>query len=224
MERRVEPKHGATPARALVCHAPGTPPPAALLQALERRAFVVENVPGTHLVLARAVLIRHDPQTSHLRLVVVLVQPRSLSRPGECLDALRNMPGGVACWVFDAASGELRAASAVDLDEWSEKNASESRKTNAVVTSQNSPSAGAYESAARSAPALRFTGDWPDAAQATGGSALEAADAEAHAPTPPALLTDEELEMLLGDDTGAGPTVGPDVGSDLGSDRGTGSR
>lgn len=221
MERRVEPKHGATPARALVCHAPGTPPPAALLQALERRAFVVENVPGTHRVLARAVLIRHDPETSHLRLVVVLVQPRSLNRPGECLDALRNMPGGVACWVFDAASGELRAASAVDLDEWSEKNTSEIRKTSAMTAGQNSPSAGAYESAARSAPALRLTGDWPDAAQATvGGSALADADAEAHAPTPPALLTDEELEMLLGDDTGAGPTVGPDVGSD----RGTGSR
>lgn len=182
---------------------------------------MVENVPGTHRVLARAVLIRHDPETSQLRLVVVLVQPRLLNRPGECLDALRNMPGGVACWVFDAASGELRAASAVDLDEWSEKNASETRKTNAIAAGQNSPPPGAYESAARSAPALRLTGDWPDAAQATvGGSAQADADAEAHAPTPPALLTDEELEMLLGDDTGAGPTVGPDVGSD----RGTGSR
>lgn len=216
MERRIEPKQGATPARALVCHAPGSAPPAALLKALERRAFDVEIVPGTHRVLARAVVVRHDPETCHLRLVVVLVEPAKLSRPSECLDALRTMPGGVACWIFDASSGELRAASAVDLDQWSEKNTVSSRSSGSPVANQNSGPSAAYESAARSVPALRFTGDWPETAQATARGAGHAdddpdlADARAvdQSQTPPALLTDEELDMLLGDDTGAGPDRG----------------
>lgn len=222
MERRVEPKQGSTPARALVCHAPGSNPPAALLQALQRRAFEVEIVPGTHRVLARAVVIRHAPDTNVVRLVVVLVEPGALARPGECLDALRTMPGGVACWVFDAASGELRAASAVDVESWSEKNAIESRKTGTSPVRSNSGLAAAYESVARSAPALRLTGDWSDAAQATAHAAVAASgqpsggssntDAAGEQPTPPTILTDEELDMLLGDDTGAGPEVGTEAG------------
>ncbi|MBY0112807.1 MAG: hypothetical protein K2Y21_08300 [Phycisphaerales bacterium] len=226
MERRVEPKRGSTPARALVCHAPGSPPPTTLLQALERRAFVVETVPGTHRVLARAVVIRHDPDSSDQRLVVVLVEPSRLSRPSECLDALRTMPGGVACWVFDAATSELRAASAVDVESWSDKNRARTPQGRPSSFQQNTAPSAAYESAARSAPALRLTGDWADAAQASsgvsgqtpGGSALQ--DPADHAQAPPSLLTDEELDMLLGDDNGAGPTAGPERGTDLG----TGSR
>ncbi|HEX8877357.1 MAG TPA: hypothetical protein VF777_11445 [Phycisphaerales bacterium] len=219
MERRIEPKQGAAPARALVCHAPGSAPPSMLLQALERRGFSVEIVPGTHRVLARAVVVRHDPETCHLRLVVVLVEPAKLSRPSECLDALRTMPGGVACWVFDASNGELRAASAVDLDRWSEKNAVSARSAGSPLASQNNGPAAAYESVARSVPALRFTGDWPETAQATAhgmgqqggqhtGDDSDLARAVDQSQTPPALLTDEELDMLLGDDTGAGPDRG----------------
>ncbi len=207
MERRVEPKQASAgaPARAMVCHAPEASAPAALLEALQRRAFVVELVAGTHRVVARAVAHRHAPATSAQKLVVVLVEPGRLARPAECLEALRMMPGGVACWVFDAPTGELRAASAVDVESWSEKKRVQAASEGTVAVGTNRAAGAAYDLVARAAPSLRLTGDWPDAAQANGlGSDEPAQDGT----TPPmsgaaaSLLTDEELDMLLGDDPG----------------------
>lgn len=209
MERRVEPKQVTTaPARAMVCHAPQTPPPAALLEALKRRAFEVELVPGSHRVVARAVLHRHAPATSGQKLVVVLVEPATLARPSECLEAVRMMPGGVTCWVFDASTGELRAASAVDVGSWSEKKRPSATPEAQSSVGTNSAAAPAYQSTARAAPALRLTGEWSDAAQAnTLGSGEPSQDGStANAPANSSLLTDEELDMLLGDDVGAGET------------------
>ena len=210
MERRVEPKQVTTaaPARALVCHAPQTQPPAALLEALKRRAFEVELVPGTHRVVARSVLHRHAPATSGQKLVVVLVEPSALVRPAECLDAVRMMPGGVTCWVFDASTGELRAASAVDVESWSEKKPPGAAPEAFTAAGANSAAAPAYQSSARAAPSLRLAGEWSDAAQAnTLGSGEPSQDGRATNALPnSSLLTDEELDMLLGDDVGAGET------------------
>ena len=206
MERRVEPKQSiaGAPARAMVCHAPEASAPAALLEALQRRAFEVELIGGTHRVVARAVAHRHAPATSGQKLVVVLVEPGRLTRPAECLEALRMMPGGVACWVYDAATGELRAASAVDVESWSEKKRSQASPEAVVAGGTNRAAAAAYESAARAAPSLRLAGEWSDAAQANGPGSEEPAQ-EGTPPmsgAAPSLLTDEELDMLLGDDTG----------------------
>lgn len=219
MERSVEPKQSSpgAPARAMVCHALDASAPAALLEALQRRAFEVELVGGTHRAVARAVLHRHAPATSTQKLVVVLVEPARLARPVECLEALRMMPGGVTCWVFDAATGELRAASAVDVDAWSERKRAPAPPQAVMAAGTNPASADAYDSVARAAPALRLAGEWSDAAQANGSGFVEPAQ-DGTMPPPmsgaaPSLLTDEELDMLLGDDTGRSE-----------SDHGTGGR
>lgn len=208
MERRVDPKQsiGGVPARAMVCHAPDGSAPGALLEALQRRAFEVELVGGTHRVVARAVVHRHAPATSGQKLVVVLVEPSRLTRPAECLEALRMMPGGVACWVFDGVTGQLRAASAVDVESWSEKKRSAGTSEAVAVGGTNRAGGTAYESAARAAPSLRLTGEWSDAAQANGPDSEESPQGPNDGVTPPmtgaasSLLTDEELDMLLGDD------------------------
>lgn len=188
---------------AIVCRGKDAAP-AMLKDAMVRRGFVVEEVETTYAAIGRAVLTsRHDAKG---RSVVVLVEPTKLSRPHELVAALATSAPNALCWLCcKGANGmELRAVVETDVLGWQ----SAGKAAGGVVVSaaavgasgittarpSNEGSHHAYEEGAKT-PSLRLAGDWQ-------GSAAEVPRSGATELTPP-VLTDEELAMLLGDDTSA---------------------
>jgi len=178
-----------------------------LKDALVRRGFVVEEVETTYAAIGRAVLTsRHDAKG---RSVVVLVEPTKLARPHELVAALSTSAPNAMCWLCRrVASGmELRAVVESDVAAWqsSGKIAEASVVSAAAVGASgitksrpsNDAPHHAYEEGGVGAktPSLRLAGDWQ-------GSAAEVPRSGA-TELPPPVLTDEELAMLLGDDTSA---------------------
>lgn len=188
---------------AVVCRGKDVAPPM-LKDALVRRGFVVEEVETTYAAIGRAVMTsRHDAKG---RSVVVLVEPTKLSRPHELVAALSTSAPNAICWLCRrVASGmELRAVVESDLAAWQssgkivETQAVSAAAVGASVITKsrpsNEPPNHAYEEGAKT-PSLRLAGDWQ-------GSAAEVPRSGATELSPP-VLTDEELAMLLGDDTSA---------------------
>lgn len=191
---------------AIVCRGKDVAPPL-LKDALVRRGFVVEEVETTYAAIGRAVLTsRHDAKG---RSVVVLVEPTKLARPHELVAALSTSAPNAICWLCrKGANGmELRAVVETDVLAWQ----SAGKSAEAVVVSAAAVGASgittsrlsndapnhAYEEGGGGAktPSLRLAGDWQ-------GSAAEVPRSGA-TELPPPVLTDEELAMLLGDDTSA---------------------
>lgn len=190
---------------AIVCRGKDAPPPT-LREALLRRGFVVEEVGTTYAAIGRAVLVSR--QDAKGRAIVVLVEPTTLSRPHELVAVLANTAPNAKCWVCQrAGSGiELRAATEVDIQAWQTSGKSAEAAVVSVAGGgasvrplprpANEVAARTYEDKGAS-PSLRLAGDWQ------GG----AADVPKNGPSEasPPVLTDEELAMLLGDETSAEP-------------------
>lgn len=188
---------------AIVCRGKDAAP-AMLKEALLRRGFVVEEAETTYAAIGRGVLLAR--QAADGRVVVVLVEPAKLSRPHELVAALLSSAPQAVCWLCRKAAGgmELRAVTENDLVGWQShgKAVAASPVSAAVAVASgitsirpsNEPSAGAYEESAKT-PSLRLAGDWQ-------GSAAEVPRSGA-TELPHPVLTDDELAMLLGDDTSA---------------------
>lgn len=161
---------------AVVFCAPGKEAPGTLLDALARRGvepLVVHDVFGATLLVARA--------SEQMAPALIVVEPAAHRAPliEDLLRSVRRRFPGVAIWRFDAsARPPLRAFSDV------------------VVR----PGAGTNGSAPvvvrKAAPSLRLT-DHPS--PATPAPARDP-EAEPERETPSALLSEEELAMLLSDD------------------------
>ncbi|MBN8599089.1 MAG: hypothetical protein J0L78_15560 [Planctomycetes bacterium] len=188
---------------AVVCRGKDAAPPM-LKEALLRRGFVVEEAETTYQAIGRAVLLGR--QSADGRVVVVLVEPAKLGRPHELVAALSSSTPGAVCWLCrkTAEGMELRGVTEADLSGWQVVGkASVVAAVSAAavgasgitpIRPSNEPAAGAYEEGAKT-PSLRLAGDWQ-------GSAAEVPRSGA-TELPPPVLTDEELAMLLGDDTSA---------------------
>ncbi len=175
-----------------------------LKDALVRRGFRVEEVETTYAAIGRAVVTaRQDPKG---RAVVVLVEPTKLARPHEFVAALSNSSPNALVWLCRRVSSgmELRAVVETDLEVW--QSTGKIAGTPAVSAAgggasgitalrpSNASPEHAYEQRAET-PSLRLAGDWQE----------NAAEVPRSGPTEltPPVLTDEELAMLLGDDTSA---------------------
>lgn len=211
---------GSAATTAIVCRAKGVTAPAELRAALTRKGFAVEDVETTYLAAARAMLLTRG--SSSRRVFVVLVQPSKLVRPQELVRALGASAPTAACWVYEpgAAGEQLRAVTAEDLGRWassgncrlmSRPEEGEKPSTSAISASleasgpvgtpdANGSHAPTYQNpGAGGTPSLRLAGAWGD----TGLSPHPQENPAAGDAPPQQLLSDEELAMLLGDDTGA---------------------
>ena len=186
---------------AIICRG-NDPAPPPLKDALARRGFRVEEAQTTYMAIGLAV--QHARRDAGGKVVVVLVQPASLSRPHEFVAALANSAPSAVCWVCrKAGTGmELRAVSETDVASWRSSGkmadgvvvtvaaAATSGKSNPAKANETGETA--YEKRG-GGPSLRLAGDWQ-------GESTEAPrSGEPEAP----LLTDEELAMLLGDESSA---------------------
>ncbi|MBX3380804.1 MAG: hypothetical protein KF805_11990 [Phycisphaeraceae bacterium] len=190
---------------AIVCRGKDAPPPS-LKEALIRRGFRVEEVQTTYAAIGRAILVSR--QDAKGRAVVVLVEPGTLARPHELVVALSNTAPNAICWICQRVGNglELRAATDSDIALWQASGKSiETPAVSAAAvgasarTAPRPPNDGAnraYEERGGT-PSLRLAGDWQ-------GSAAEVPRSGPAEISPP-VLTDEELAMLLGDETSAEP-------------------
>lgn len=185
---------------AIVCRG-DDPAPTQLKDALVRRGFRVEEAQTTYIAIGLAV--QHARRDASGRVVVVLVQPATLARPHEFVSALSNSAPNAVCWVCrKVGTGmELRAVTDADVSSW---RSSGKIVDSGVVTAVAATASGkvvpvkpnevgdsAYEKGAGS-PSLRLAGDWQGDSEVPRSGAPE---------TP--VLTDEELAMLLGDESSA---------------------
>ncbi|MBX3390346.1 MAG: hypothetical protein KF691_12930 [Phycisphaeraceae bacterium] len=175
--------------------------PTQLKDALARRGFRVEETQTTYMAIGLAV--QHARRDGSGKVVVVLVQPATLARPHELVAALSNSAPSAVCWICrKAGSGmELRAVSEADVAAWRSSGkiadagavtavaAASSGKPGPVKANENSEAT--YDKRGNT-PSLRLAGDWQ------GDSEVP----QSGAPESP-VLTDEELAMLLGDESSA---------------------
>jgi hypothetical protein len=111
--------------RCVLWHAPGTAPPADLVQSLERRGVELTACTTPYSAIARACLRerendeRTDDPSQRDSLVLVLVTPLRLEQPAEVVDAMRRYAPRTACWWYDpSANPRLRAVVDEDVDQW----------------------------------------------------------------------------------------------------------
>ncbi len=204
-------KPGAGGAKAIVCRARGVACPQVLRDALARRGFEVEEVETTHAAVAKAMMSSRGPTGE--KVAIVLVEPQTLTRPQELVRAVGAGAPSVACWVFEAAraEGQLRGVASEDLESWSRSGNARavvaissaatgtSGKTEAPGPSiANEPAKASYGSSGgeSGSPSLRLAGGWDET---TTGAPANGPDQGA--PNASHLLSDEELAMLLGDET-----------------------
>ncbi len=169
--------------------APGTPAPRTLLDALARRgvdALVVHDAFAAALVVARCAddappaLIVVEPDAHRSGLIEDLVR------------AVRRRFPGVALWRFEeSARPPLRALGSAMFSEQGAERGKESNGSASVVVRSGARRAQGLPAP----PVLRLTGE-PKAKR----SSEQGAPSEAPQEAPSALLSEEELAMLLSDD------------------------
>ncbi|MBS0189525.1 MAG: hypothetical protein U0573_08845 [Phycisphaerales bacterium] len=196
---------------AIVCRRADASGLSELREALAKRGFRVEEFGSTHEVAARALRSSND----RARTVIVLVEPRNLSRPHELIRALENVSPHLLAWVYNpSGTGEqLRAVTTDDMATWAipakvlpgpEKPRTSSSQGlvaggDESATGANGTGRQTYRDRGDGTPSLRLTGAWSDTGLSPHPQENPAAGSEPTAP----LLSDEELAMLLGDDPSA---------------------
>lgn len=191
-------EHAARPAspvrtRAVVLCAPGEPAPRALLDALNRRG--VRPEPAHDPFGAARMLFTCGADGARPALIVV--EP-ARQRPGPAEDLLRSVRRrlpGTSLWRYDPhARPPLRALAAGTFSDASNPHAHHAGGANGsgpVVVPSGSTSL---------PPALRLTEALPGEPPSPGALVSNGPREEAAPPQPSALLSEEELAMLLADD------------------------
>ncbi|MCL4741442.1 MAG: hypothetical protein KJZ54_04490 [Phycisphaerales bacterium] len=161
-------------------HAPRARPPGALLDALRRRGIEPTAEVGPYAALAR--LLRLSRAAREVRPVLVLVEPDSLPEWEPVVAAAARYAPASVCWAF--RGGNPDSLSVVDAP-----------RPRAVTPIDPGP-------ARRPVAPLRLSGSGPvraDAPPAANGE--ESASDPDSMPNARTLLTEEELAMLLADDS-----------------------
>lgn len=205
----------------------GLEAPARLLASLKRRGVSITDCTSPMLAMAtacRLARVRREaadspPVAGEDAVILLLVHPTKLDMAPDVVEALEATVGAVACWRYDEEDEtQLRAVNPEDLAAWRAARepdlggeaGGDTEPLRPVIL--NIPAAsvsprrapGAAETAsgprmaASSGPTLRLVGDEPEA-QAEADE--EGDDAEMpEEPDSGALLTEEELMMLLSSD------------------------
>lgn len=177
------PARARTPSRtvAVVLCAAGEPPPRALLDALARRK-VEAVLAGDPYRAIRALASSTDPARTPPALIVVEPALHRAGSAGDLLHSVRRRFPGVALWRYDRhARPPLRAMSSATFSDDAPPAASNQRSANGRADSAVQPSNGRPSS--------------PTPLRLTGADEPRPQDAP-----PSALLSEEELTMLLSDD------------------------
>jgi len=180
----------------VLLHEAGTETPLRLCRALGNKGIRVH--PVTDAYAALAAVCRHD-RTSGVTLSILLIaEPGHLANPAEVVDAVQAYAPKSVCWLYTSAPPEqVREINDADLARW---------RRDRRTRSDAEPSLPLPESA----PTLRIVNAGDDAegsekSPLAGGDDPRASRGRTTPPGPPepeegALLTDEELAMLLNDE------------------------
>lgn len=203
--------------RCVLWRPPHIPAPPDLLASLRRRAVAITECADPFSATAHVCRIDREGRDP---VVLLLVSPAELPEAAEVLDvAARYAPHAARWWYDEDENPRLRQVLPEDVLAWTPR----PPRTTQTFPSATPPSIAAafkgFEPADRrrpargtgqdGGPALRLTHDagaGPDEPRAAAGRngasrAVSEAPGEGPAPSPSTLLTNEELAMLLADDT-----------------------
>jgi hypothetical protein len=167
----------------VVWNQPGADLKPALFAGLNRPGFTLLHCDDEFSALANVCALAREAQESSARsrlIVLLLVEPRSLSGVVTVVESVGRYAPGVAVWMYDSTSDpQLRTVRAHDLAQW-RKDLSPERLAEPQAQ-PGSPTAG-------EPPVVEVPPTSP---------ARTPPPAPSTAPAGPRLLTDEELAMLL---------------------------
>jgi hypothetical protein len=214
-ERPAEPGSGVP--HCIVWHAPGVPPPEDLLAALGKRHLNLSYCSGPFAALAEVCALGRvdgsgDGLAAGQGVVLVLVRAETLEDAGAVVRAVELYAPRARCWLYEPASPiRLRAVASAELERGASPAAAVLAEPGPVVVTpgfRTAPPPVRHPAQAR--PALRLAGDGvlparPEPEEET----LQAEVREVKPGQPPAspavnapqVLSQDELAMLLGEDT-----------------------
>lgn len=187
------------PAQCVLWLDPRTGEPGALFAALSGRGVQVIRVGGPYAALGEVCRLGRSGR----RVILLLVEPRSLDESGRVFDAVQRFAPAAACWAYEeGANPKLRAVVESEVEAWP-GGEPEPVPPEVIIRTRGDARVASAGRQAGVQPQLRLVDEGgldPEGqrSEMIGGGASDAADPAG--PAPRHMLTPEELAMLLGED------------------------